>query len=81
VNDIQPRLTRCFSAVFPRLPEPHIASATLETVAGWDSVAAATLVTTIEEEFGMEFDADVLGDLTSYQSIFNYLTALPARES
>ena len=80
MNDIQPRLTRCFSAVFPNLPEQLITSATLETVAGWDSVAAATLVTTIEEEFGMEFDVEVLGNLTSYQSIFDYLSALPASE-
>ena len=80
MNDIQPRLARCFSAVFPNLPEQNITSATLETVAGWDSVAAATLVTTIEEEFGMEFDVDALGNLTSYQSIFDYLSALPARE-
>jgi acyl carrier protein len=79
VNNIQVRLTRCFSAVFPTLPETQIAAATLETVEGWDSVAAATLVTTIEEEFGMEFDFDALGKLTSYQSIFDYLSAIPAR--
>jgi len=80
VNNIQVRLMRCFSAVFPTLPEQQIATATLETVDGWDSVAAATLVTTIEEEFGIEFDVEALGNLTSYQSIFDYLSALPARE-
>ena len=80
MNNIQVRLMRCFSAVFPTLPEQQIATATLETVDGWDSVAAATLVTTIEEEFGIEFDVEALGNLTSYQSIFDYLSALPARE-
>jgi len=80
VNNIQVRLVRCFSAVFPTLPEQQIATATLETVDGWDSVAAATLVTTIEEEFSIEFDVEALGNLTSYQSIFGYLLALPARE-
>jgi acyl carrier protein len=75
VNDIQTRLARCFSAVFPTLSEQQITSASLETIDGWDSVAAATLVTTIEEEFSIEFDGEVLGDLTSYQTIFDYLSA------
>jgi len=79
LNNVQDRLTRCFSAVFASLPEQQIAGASVDTVDGWDSVAAATLVTTIEEEFGMEFDVEVLGDLTSYQAIFAYLSALPAR--
>jgi acyl carrier protein len=75
VNDVQVRLSRCFSAVFPNLPERQITAASLETVTGWDSVTAATLVTTIEEEFGIEFDAEVLGDLTSYQAIAGYLSS------
>ena len=80
MDNIQAQLTRCFSAVFPNLPEQHIITASHETVAGWDSVAAATLVATIEEEFGIEFDVEVIGNLTSYQSIFNYLSTLPARD-
>jgi acyl carrier protein len=80
VNNIKARLSRCFSAVFPNLPEPQITTASLETVAGWDSIAAATLVTTIEEEFGIEFDVESLGDLISYQAISDYLSALPVRE-
>ena len=79
MNNIQAQLIRCFSAVFPSLSEQQITSASLETVAGWDSVATATLVTMIEEEFGIEFDIDLLGNLTSYQSIFDYLSALPPR--
>jgi len=80
LNNVQGRLTRCFSAVFASLSEEQIARASVETVDGWDSVAAATLVTTIEEEFGMEFDVDILGDLTSYQAIFAYLSTLPVKE-
>lgn len=80
MNDIAARLTRCFSAVFPSIPEQQIAIASLETVEGWDSVAAATLVVTIEEEFGIEFEAEMLGNLSSYQSIFDYLSGLPVRE-
>ena len=80
MNDIAARLTRCFSAVFPNIPAEQIATASLETVEGWDSVAAATLVVTIEEEFGIEFEVEVVGDLSSYQSIFDYLSGLPVRE-
>lgn len=73
MNDIPARLTRCFAAVFPDVSEHEITNASLDTVEGWDSIAAATLITTVEEEFGIEFDAEILGDLTSYQSILDYL--------
>ena len=76
MNNIEPRLVRCFSAVFPSVPAPQITSASVETVETWDSVAMATLVTTIEEEFGVEFDVDTLSDLTSFESILDYLTRL-----
>lgn len=77
MDNIQVRLTRCFSAVFPNLLEQQITTASHETVAGWDSIAAATLLTTIEEEFGIEFDIEALGNLMSYEAIFDYLSALP----
>lgn len=76
MNDLQGRLSRCFAAVFPQLPESQISSASVDTLEGWDSVAAATLVTTIEEEFGVEFDVDSLGDLTSYQAIETALAVM-----
>lgn len=69
MSDLQHRLNRCFAAVFPSLPESQIATATLDTVEGWDSVAAATLITTIEEEFGVEFDMETVGELISYKAI------------
>lgn len=80
MNDIAARLTRCFSAVFPSIPEQQIATASLDTVEGWDSVAAATLVVTIEEEFGIQFEVEALDNLSSYQSIFDYLSGLPVRK-
>jgi acyl carrier protein len=69
VNDLHGRLSRCFAAVFPGLPESQIAAASVDTIEGWDSVAAATLITTIEEEFSVEFDVDAVGNLTSYAAI------------
>lgn len=69
MNDLHARLSRCFAAVFPNLPESQIATASLETVEGWDSVAAATLITAIEEEFVVEFDVEDSGNLISYAAI------------
>ena len=69
MDDVQDRLSRCFAAVFPSLPESQIVTASVDTVKEWDSVAAATLITTIEEEFGVEFDVDTLENLTSYHAI------------
>ena len=80
MDNIQERLVRCFSAVFPDLPAQHIATASVESIPGWDSVAAATLITTIEEEFAMEFNAEALGTLTSYNAIYSYLSALSGTE-
>ena len=76
MNDLEVRLHRCFAAVFPNLPVSQTTSASLETVEGWDSVAAATLITTIEEEFGVEFDMDTVEALTSYESIAKALSAM-----
>ena len=76
MNDLQDRLSRCFAAVFPNLPDSQITTASLETVDGWDSVAAATLITTIEEEFGVEFDVETIGGLTSYQAVAAALEAI-----
>lgn len=78
MNNIEPRLVRCFSAVFPGVPEPQIASASMENVESWDSVAMATLVTAVEEEFGVEFDVDNLSNLTSFESMLGYLKQLKA---
>jgi len=76
VNDLQARLNRCFAAVFPDLPDSKISTVSVDTLEGWDSVNAATLITTIEEEFGVEFDADTVGSLASYKAIEEALAAM-----
>jgi len=78
MDDTQTRLSKCFCAVFPQLSSQEIASATLGTVEGWDSVATVTLLTVIEEEFGVKFDLNELDHLASFRSILDYLTGLPA---
>lgn len=78
MNELRSRLMRCFTAVFPQIGEQEIANARLDQLRGWDSVAAATLLSTIEEEFAIELDVDALGMLASFPSILDYLTRATA---
>lgn len=73
MDSIQHRLENCFAAVFPTLENTRISGADMTSVEGWDSVATVTLMAVIQEEFGIEFDADELGLLVSFDSILNVL--------
>ena len=73
MNDTRARLVKCFAAVFPGLSESQIESATTTSIEDWDSVATVTLITLIEEEFGIEVDADDLEQLVSFDSVLSYL--------
>ena len=73
MNNNELRLAKCFSAVFPDLDDQEIRLATTTNVDGWDSVASVTLITLIEEEFGVEVDADDLERLVSFESVLEYL--------
>ena len=67
------RLTECFELVFPDLAVSAIPAATQKSVEGWDSVAAITLVSVIEEKFDLQMDFERIGDLDSYEKILRYL--------
>ena len=68
-NEVEGRLKDCFRTVFPDLPEEQISSASQATVSAWDSIATVTLVTIIDQEFGIELDLDKLSQLDSFNSI------------
>jgi acyl carrier protein len=67
------RLENCFLAVFPELSSNEVSSATSETVPSWDSVAGVTLMSVVEEEFGIVIQADDLSRFTSFQGYLGYL--------
>ncbi|HEX3355029.1 MAG: acyl carrier protein [Terriglobales bacterium] len=73
MDDNQERLARCFLAVFPRLAKADVLQASQTSVSGWDSVATVTLLTTVEEEFGIQVDLENLDQLTSFDSILRYV--------
>ena len=67
------RLIRCFKAVFPELTETDVARASVSRLAAWDSVATVTLAASVEEEFGIQFEADEIERMNSFQSFLEYV--------
>jgi acyl carrier protein len=81
MNDLQPRLIKCFAAVFPELTEAQIHEASSKTVEAWDSVASVTLVTLIEEEFAIEIGLEDLERFVSFDSVLEHLAKRNHRDS
>jgi len=75
MDETRSRLLRCFSAVFPGSSESELEAASLGDVEGWDSVATITLLSLVEEEFGVEFEPQDLERQTSFARIREHLKA------
>lgn len=67
--DLDARLSPLFLAAFPGLRASEVREATRDTVANWDSIAAVTLLSLIEEEFGEQFDLEEGAEWASYIQI------------
>jgi acyl carrier protein len=81
VNDVQNRLARCFSAVFPSLKADVICRAEPATVSSWDSIATLNLLTVIEEEFNITIELEDFVGLISFRCILGYLEKRVSPES
>jgi len=66
-------LIPCFSAVFADLDEQEIPQVTKQNFAKWDSLANFSLIVVIEEEFGIQVEANDVDGLVSFVSILDYL--------
>jgi len=73
MDDVRARLENCFLAVFPDLTPEQTTRASTATLPAWDSLANATLVTVVEQEFGTELPLDALGELNSFELLLEYL--------
>jgi len=73
MDNKEAKLIKVFQTVFPDMHPEKISAASQESVPGWDSVAAITLMNVIEEEFETQLDFDKAADLTSFQEILGYL--------
>ena len=73
MDKLQQRLANCFCAVFPELSSEEAIQASPATVQSWDSVAVVTLLTVIEEEFGISIDEEDPATFDSFQRVLAYL--------
>jgi acyl carrier protein len=68
------RLARCFQAAFPDLAADKIASASVDTVAEWDSLHAVILVALLEEAFGIRIPSGDYPRLRSHAAVREYVS-------
>ncbi|HXN72312.1 MAG TPA: acyl carrier protein [Candidatus Acidoferrales bacterium] len=73
MDEMEQRLVRCFSSVFPDLSAEQIRTASVESVPAWDSLAAVTLVAVLQEEFGLQISLMDLPDLVSFVAVEKYV--------
>jgi acyl carrier protein len=70
---IKERLLSCFQAVFPGLSDEALARLSADTHEGWDSVTQVTLMSVVDEEFGVNLPEDKYGEFTSFGSLLAHL--------
>ena len=75
------RLARCFSSVFPEIPAKDIQNSSLKSVPRWDSMETITLLSVIEEEFGIQFELEEIERLSSFSAILQRLESCHVRAS
>jgi acyl carrier protein len=72
MRDTGTRLTDCFAAVFPDLEAAELQRASTESMPAWDSLAMATLIAIVEEEFEVAIPLDDFSNLNSYQAFLEF---------
>jgi acyl carrier protein len=80
VSELENRLLRCFSSVFPGFTEEELRAASARSVGFWDSLSGVTLAAVIEEEFGVEIDPEVISQLDSFEAFRIFLRQSKPRE-
>ena len=78
MSELEIRLIRCFSSVFPALTPGEIRAASAQALAPWDSLAAVTLVAVVQQEFSVTIDLLDLPELDSFAAFHTYLRRLTA---
>jgi len=73
MDDLELRLVRCFSSVFPDLTADQAHNASVKSLANWDSLTAVTLAAVLQEEFGVPLNPMELSELESFQAMLNYI--------
>ena len=73
MDEVDDRLLRCFSSVFPDLTPDQIRTPSAEFLSAWDSLTAVTLVAVLEEEFGMQINLMDLPEQVTFEAVQKYI--------
>ena len=73
MSNLDERLARCLALVLPAVQKGELEQASSITVRGWDSLATVTLVSMVEEEFGIEVPFEELENFLSFQGMRAFL--------
>ncbi len=80
MSDLRQRLIRCFAAAFPNVSEEALPTLTPKSTEDWDSVAMATLLAVMQEEFGIALDIlEDLEQLDSFSRVYEYVNSKVAQ--
>ena len=71
--NIKQRVVICFANVFSDLSEDKIPLASMDSVPSWDSVAHVTLIASLAEEFGQQFELEDFEEMVSFQKVMESL--------
>ena len=78
MDDLENCLTDCFITVFPKLQKAEVTSASMVTFKEWNSLRMITLVVVIEDEFEVTVPVNEIENLTSFQTLHDYINGLSA---
>ena len=81
MDDLENCLTDCFITVFQKLQEAEVTSTSMATFKERDSLRMIILVVVIEKEFEVTVSVDEIENLTSFQTLHDYLDGLSAQRS
>jgi acyl carrier protein len=76
--DIKQKVGLCFANVFPGIKPDQLPLASSSSLAGWDSIAHVRLMSSLEEEFGIQLEIEDFEELVSYDLIVARLEKLTA---
>lgn len=68
-SEIVIQVLDCFAVVFPDISSDSLAAMERGNYAQWDSVMHVTLVTVLEESFGLRFDYDAFVGVDSASKV------------
>ncbi len=72
------RLRACFRQVFPDLTDAETLQASAGGTQEWNSLAMVTLLSLIEEEFGVSLDLDDFDETMSFQGLLRSIESSSA---